>query len=75
MIYDKPLRNGSDDYLNSLAEDWSNHDTNYPEVATAESQAEESLPTLPDEGQSVLFGTVPKDEQQAVIRMMIPQAF
>jgi hypothetical protein len=74
MKYDVPMPAGSDDYLNSLAEDWSNHAESFPEVAAAESKAQECVFALPDDGQSVLFGTVPKDEQQAVIRMMIRQA-
>jgi hypothetical protein len=74
MKYDFPMPAGSDDYLNSLAEDWHNHDTNYPEVAAAESKAQECVFALPDDGQSVLFGNAPQNYQPGLINFRVRQA-
>jgi hypothetical protein len=74
MKYDVPMPAGSDDYLNSLAEDWSNHAESFPEVAAAESKAQECVFALPDDGQSVLFGNAPQNDQPGLINFRVRQA-
>ena len=68
------LSNRSDEFMNILARDFHEYDSPSTEVVPPSSPAQECIPTLPDEGQSVLFGSVPKDEQSGLIRMMIKQA-
>ena len=74
MTYDIPMPAGSDDILNSLARDWHEYDSPSTEVVPPSSPAQECIPTLPDEGQSVLFGSVPKDEQSGLINFRVRQA-
>jgi hypothetical protein len=74
MKYDVPMPAGSDDFLNSLSEDWYADFSPDTEVAAAESKAQECVFALPDDGQSVLFGNAPQNDQPGLINFRVRQA-